>query len=192
MKVKIFIFLLIAAAFVAGCASAPKSESDAQEGDILSRVQDARESAVAAGADERYPETLSALDASLAANQKKNAKLEDLLLRYQALEQASAAADKKERVDGQNFAQYDGESYREGEESLAAFDAADKEKGPAAELLATAKKANDSYDAVLLAGRRETARQAIARAEQRAKEVEDFAVEADAIAPLDAAQGGEE
>jgi predicted small secreted protein len=261
MKVKFFIGLLIAAVLVAGCNSTPKAG-----GDILSSVQDARQSAITAGAGERYPETMTALDASLADSQSKKTQLQDLLWRYLALEQASAAAYKKGRVDGLGFAGYDEESYRQGEESLAKFDAADRENGRASDLFNTAKTANDSYGAVLIAGfsieadkargealagkakaedvkadiaakdayagageyfsrgdeniekklpeaaladfqiarvayeeiheevlrRRETAREAIARAEQRAKEVEEFAAEADTIAPLDGAQGGAE
>lgn len=267
MKNRLLLFLLIAGALVAGCNSAPKDQSAESGVDLLTQTRSARDDAVSAGADERHPQTLAALDKSLEASQKSSKKLRDLLLRYQALEQASSAAYKKERVDGLGFAQSDAASYQAGETAMAAFAAANKEKDSAEKLLATAKTANSSYSATLFAGfsseatkareeavasrsnadivkadvaakgayanagnyfqagddnlanklpeaaladfqiarvsyeeicedvllRRDTAVRAIVRAEQRAQEVEDFAIEADAIVPLEAAlKGGAE
>jgi hypothetical protein len=236
---------------------------------LLAEVQSARDAAITARADEACPDALAALDtmfesvkSEASANMTSptaTVKLEDLLLRYKALEQAAQAAYAKERVDGLEFAQYDRVNYAKGEAALALLNTADAEKDNAQLLLTNATVARDSYNAVLFAGftvaadkarqsalsskskadsikagvaaqaaygnagayfrtgdenisnklpeaavadfqtahttyeqiyeevlaRRNAAQTAIQKAEQKAQEVETFAVEADAIAPLD-------
>lgn len=134
-----------------GVVSAPQSRAQTQPVDVPA-VQAARDAAVSAGADSRYPEPLAALDALLTAAKNDAKKLQDVLLRYQALEQVSTALSKKDRADGLNFSQYNLPSYQAGEKAIAAFEKANKAKASTSSLTTTAKTADDSYAAVLFAG----------------------------------------
>ena len=169
MKVKLCAFSFVLLALFAGCKSPPKDTTappavveDAKDTGLVGQVESAREAAIAAKADETFPGELASVNGrfdalkqrlgSRSPNSAQSAELQDLLLRYQALEMASSAEYRKARVDGLEFAQYDNASYDKGEAALAAFKAADIQSESAQTLYDNALAARDAYTAVLNAG----------------------------------------
>ncbi|MDR3284687.1 MAG: hypothetical protein LBS97_05875 [Treponema sp.] len=128
----------------------------------LADIEAARNKAIEAGAETFCPDELSALDKALRALKDSLAqnpadttvaeKAPDLTLRYKALEKAARALAAKDAVDSLGLAQFDPDSYAEGEAALDTLGQADPLADDAQTLSDTAEKAADAYIKVLAAG----------------------------------------
>lgn len=88
---------------------AQTEEADESDGALLS-VEEARQRALDAGADEAYPDAFAALDAEFDALKSldgvnNDLELAELKLRYEALEKAAKARALKKRIDEEGLAQ---------------------------------------------------------------------------------------
>lgn len=101
-------------------------EADESDGALLS-VEEARQRALDAGADEAYPDAFAALDAEFDALKtldgvNNGLELAELKLRYEALEKAAKARALKKRIDEEDLAQNSPADYEKGENALQEFD----------------------------------------------------------------------
>ncbi|MBQ9631116.1 MAG: hypothetical protein IJR49_05980, partial [Treponema sp.] len=120
----------------------------------------ARQAAVEAGADSALPDAFNKTDELYNSLKKRseagenvNAALADVALRFKALEEYAKAEKAKEKIDNNNFAQYDNTNYDKGNNAMADFRRlVEEEPVVAAQLVERAGVANISYNAVLFAG----------------------------------------
>lgn len=118
----------------------------------LKRIKDARDEAIAAGAEEKAPEELKQVD-DLYASLKDSVKAADadtVIARYNLLTDFIKARDAKEEIDSNGFASYAQSNYDKGTESLAVVENAFSSSSDLnSDIFDAAKDANSNFNTVL-------------------------------------------
>jgi len=126
---------------------------------LTDEIKEARVKAIAAGAELYLPNELEVLDVDAREIQVVyqdggdpevfNTKAKNMLALYQALEQASLAAERYERIEGFGFADYDSLDFNKGNEASKKTEELFTNGASGQELLDSATVAAESYDKVL-------------------------------------------
>ncbi|HZK20134.1 MAG TPA: hypothetical protein VFC68_05345 [Treponemataceae bacterium] len=126
---------------------------------LAEKIIEARVMAVAAGAELYLPDELSVLDVNAREIEvvyedggdakEYNENAQNMLLLYQALEQASLASSRNERIVGFDFVEEDATNYKKGNEAYEKAQALFTNGAAGSEILAAATLAAESFDIVL-------------------------------------------
>jgi len=142
----------------------PEEEAPAVDVDSLkAQIDDARNLAIAAGAEDLAPELLKAIDDYYASIKDSDADVSlssaDIILRYKTLASYAKAKDLKTQIDEHDLAVYDQKDYDEGVKSYAVIeDAYTNGTAITAETAAYADAALSSFTAVYVAGYKKLAK----------------------------------
>ena len=123
-----------------------------QLAELIKKIEDARNEAIEAGADEKAPEQLKKIDDLYASikDTVKSGDAETMILRYNLLTDYLKAKDAKEEIDQNDFASYAQSNYDKGVESLAKVDQAfDSDDDLNSEIFEAAKDAHTNFNTVL-------------------------------------------
>ncbi len=149
--------------FFSACKTTDDAGSLAEQNELLKvDIEDARARAIAAGAEEYFPNELTVVDvASTEAHvvyeeggdeKAFNKAATDILDQYRALEQSSIAASTRDRIDELDFVGYDPASYDAGEVALAKATELFNSGADGKTYYDESKKAADAYLLVLNKG----------------------------------------
>ncbi|MBR1638194.1 MAG: hypothetical protein IJ688_02280 [Treponema sp.] len=129
-------------------------DEEAELAALLEKIDNARNAAVEAGAEDYAPDALKKVDDYLEECKAKGTLKEnadDIIARYNLLENLSKAQESKKEIDENGFAQYDQKDYDEAEAELAkVMEALDSDSALDNSVLDAAKNAYSGYNTVLV------------------------------------------